>query len=90
MVTEEPGVVRRAVRERYGQIARQVDDGDGASSGCCGETEGSGGCCGGETGTAASERIGYLPVQLASVPDGADMGLGGDGQRKSRQNGDRK
>lgn len=71
--------VRRAVRERYGEIARGDDDGCG-----CGCSDG--GCCGGGErdaaaarvlpGASVSESIGYSPADLASVPDGADLGLG--------------
>lgn len=60
-----PDEVRSAVREAYGAIA------SGAQAGCCG----GGGCCGG-AGDAPSLGLGYSPADLASVPDGADLGLG--------------
>lgn len=56
--------VRAAVRERYGAVART----EGESS-CC-----SPGCCGPDS--AQSLRIGYSAEDLASVPEGANMGLG--------------
>ena len=53
--------VRAAVREQYGAIARQ---GGGCGPSCCGP------------GPAASLALGYTEEDLASVPDGANMGLG--------------
>lgn len=60
--------IRATVREAYGAVASQQQQ-----SGCC---NGSGGtsCCG-PTGTA-STRLGYTETDVASVPDGADLGLG--------------
>ncbi|MCG5052226.1 MAG: arsenite methyltransferase [Myxococcales bacterium] len=55
--------VRTAVREQYGRIARST------SGGCC--TPGS---CG--PGAEASLALGYSADDLASVPEGANMGLG--------------
>lgn len=53
--------VREHVAERYGQIAR-------TGGSCCG---------GGGTGVARhGEAIGYSADQLASVPEGANLGLG--------------
>jgi SAM-dependent methyltransferase len=56
--------VRAAVREQYGSIAR-------SSSGpsCCAP-----GICG--PGASASAALGYSADDLASVPEGANMGLG--------------
>jgi ubiquinone/menaquinone biosynthesis C-methylase UbiE len=51
----------KAVRERYGKIARTKTE----SCGC--------GCCG---GSPISEEIGYSKGELASVPQGADLNLG--------------
>ena len=84
MVTSDQESIRQAVRDRYGEIARQADEGTPDSSeGGCGCATGEGDCCGGESVAVemagherASERIGYSPVDLASVPDGADLGLG--------------
>jgi SAM-dependent methyltransferase len=55
--------IRAVVREQYGKVARQ------ATSGCAP------GCCGGAD-AAASLKLGYSAEDLASVPAGADMGLG--------------
>ncbi len=56
--------VRSAVRDHYHNVAKA-----GASVGC------SPGCCGAPDPTA-SLKLGYAAEDLASVPEGADMGLG--------------
>ncbi|MGP8073413.1 MAG: arsenite methyltransferase [Thermoplasmata archaeon] len=65
---------RDQVRERYGKIA--------SPGGCCspasGSTEGCGGgasesCCG---DGVVSIQFGYSPEELASLPEGANLGLG--------------
>src|SRR6188768_4486971 len=53
--------VRTQVRSAYAKVAKGQD---GCSVGCCG-TQGSG-----------SLTFGYTEDDLASVPDGADLGLG--------------
>ena len=59
--------VRDYVRERYGAIAEQDEP-----HGCgCQAT----GCCGGKSETY-SEQLGYTAADVASVPAGADLGLG--------------
>ncbi|MBK6514715.1 MAG: arsenite methyltransferase [Polyangiaceae bacterium] len=55
--------VRAAVREQYGSIAKAP------RGGCCGP-----GACG--PGAEASLGLGYSEEDLASVPEGANMGLG--------------
>ncbi|MEM7446825.1 MAG: arsenite methyltransferase [Myxococcota bacterium] len=55
--------IRTAVRDQYGSIAR------GTTGGCCAP-----GTCG--PGAAASLALGYSAEDLASVPEGANMGLG--------------
>ncbi|MBT3362352.1 MAG: arsenite methyltransferase [Chloroflexi bacterium] len=63
--------IRNAVRESYGKVATQ----QGGS--CCGpESLQASPCCGGPTPDTASKAIGYTDEQLASLPDGADLGLG--------------
>jgi arsenite methyltransferase len=52
--------VHKAVRERYGKIAKTKQT---ESCGCCG-------------GPSSSEEIGYSKSELASVPAGADLNLG--------------
>jgi SAM-dependent methyltransferase len=55
--------IRAAVRDQYGSIAR------GTTSGCCAP-----GTCG--PGAEASLALGYSADDLATVPEGANMGLG--------------
>lgn len=72
--------VRDAVRENYGQVALRANE----SSGCCGTTASdcgtSTGCCGSSASPIsaddASAAIGYGADQLASVPEGSNLGLG--------------
>ena len=64
--------VRQHVRESYAEVAEASNAGD-----CCGEVAS---CCGvsddDAINTLISTRLGYSEDDLASVPDGADMGLG--------------
>ena len=68
-----PEETREMVRERYGTIASDGQD-------CCGDVgidiTDSGGCCDGDTDATGSERLGYDADDVASVADGADLGLG--------------
>lgn len=62
--------IRAAVRQRYAEAARP-------QGGCCGG--GGGSCCGGSTAEAAAAQslgIGYTNEELASLPEGANLGLG--------------
>ena len=60
----DPEGIKTAVRERYGAFARN-------GSSCCPPTADGASCgCGG------SEALGYDPVELAALPEGADLGLG--------------
>jgi arsenite methyltransferase len=62
--------IRQAVRENYGAVARAGDTDCGCTtSSCCGSEE---------TATSAdiSVSLGYSEDEMASVPDGANMGLG--------------
>jgi arsenite methyltransferase len=66
--------IREYVRERYGAIAEQDDAGESAGCGCKAT-----GCC--ATGAppadaAYSTQLCYSAADLASVPAGADLGLG--------------
>ncbi len=65
-ITDRAETVRAAVREGYGKIAQQ---GGGCSSGAS--------CCGSNAGDSAqlAEHIGYGAAELATLPDGANMGL---------------
>jgi SAM-dependent methyltransferase len=57
--------ITRTVRERYGRAAEGQAE-------CCGSS-----CCGGERDAAeVSRAIGYTEAELATLPEGADLGLG--------------
>ncbi|MFA6411221.1 MAG: arsenite methyltransferase [Syntrophales bacterium] len=59
--------IRKAVRDRYGNIATKAGT-------CCLP---SAGCCGGESLVKnISLGVGYRPEDLQAVPDGANLGLG--------------
>ena len=63
---EEQEAVRQAVREGYGQIARN-------ESSCCGPS-----CCGGTAPDQAellAQAVGYQAEELKDMPEGANMGL---------------
>ena len=63
MTTSSAETTRETVREHYGQVAR--------SEGACGCGPG---CCNG--GPSSSLDLGYTASEIASLPQGADMGLG--------------
>ncbi len=65
---------RIQVRRRYGGIAAagRLDASTPAPSSCCG-TGAASSCCG---DPAVTIQLGYTPGQLASLPEGADLGLG--------------
>ncbi|APR82545.1 SAM-dependent methyltransferase [Minicystis rosea] len=58
--------VRAAVREQYGKVA-EMSAGRGCAPSCCGSVA---------APKDASLQLGYSAEDLASVPEGADMGLG--------------
>jgi SAM-dependent methyltransferase len=59
--------IRKAVRDRYGDIASKAGT-------CCLPSTG---CCGGESLVEnISLGVGYRPEDLEAVPDGANLGLG--------------
>jgi len=59
--------LKKAVRQGYGQIARQEQ------CSCCGPSP----CCGGpDVAEEISRKIGYSEGELAAVPEGANLGLG--------------
>jgi arsenite methyltransferase len=55
--------IREAVREGYGEIAR--------SGGTCGSAS----CCGSGSAAQVAEVAGYSEAELATLPEGANMGL---------------
>ncbi len=56
--------VRTAVRQGYAAIAA------GAGSSCCAPS-----CCGSGAAVDVAQAVGYTQAELASLPDGANMGL---------------
>jgi arsenite methyltransferase len=58
--------IRTAVRDRYGAVAK----GQGSECGC------SSSCCGTAASTDTSSALGYSAQELASVPEGSNLGLG--------------
>jgi SAM-dependent methyltransferase len=60
---DDPEKLVEKVREKYGEIAKA------SSSGCCGSSAQQS-CC------STSGSIGYSSDDIATIPDGADLGLG--------------
>ncbi len=69
MGTSTADQIRATVREAYGAVASQRQQG-----GCCG-SGGTGASCCGPAGTS-SARLGYSDADVAAAPDGANLGLG--------------
>src|SRR5262245_42210247 len=68
ITSKERDQVRDIVRQTYGKVAT------GQQNGGCGPTVG---CCASDRPTATTaEELGYSAEQIASLPDGADLGLG--------------
>jgi len=63
---------RQGVRQTYAQVATASDNscGCGGAASCCEVSDGQ------AVNTLISTRLGYSDVDLAQVPQGADMGLG--------------
>jgi SAM-dependent methyltransferase len=86
METKDKEKVRQAVRESYGSIAKSVSMASGiaAAPSCCGTSESKApvntqaSCCGApEVNQDQLNALkGYTSQDLASVPEGANMGLG--------------
>lgn len=55
--------IREAVREGYGEIAR--------TGGACGSAS----CCGSGAAAQVAQAVGYSEAELATLPEGANMGL---------------
>ena len=87
-VDRDPEETRELVRERYGNIASNAQgcgdevgvDATADDGGCCSAdadaTADDGGCCSDDADATGSERLGYDAEDVASVVDGADLGLG--------------
>lgn len=75
MTTINSNSVRDQVREGYGRIARESSLSTG---GCCGPSSSSGGGCCGPVSLSPEQiaaAVGYSTQDLATMPDGANMGL---------------
>jgi len=59
--------IGKAVRERYGNIAKQGGSCCGPAKSCCGSTD---------SAQSISRSIGYTEEELKAVPEGANLGLG--------------
>jgi arsenite methyltransferase len=70
----DPDETREMVRERYADVATS-GQGCGADVGIDASSDG-GACCGDDADATGSERLGYDADDVASVADGADLGLG--------------
>jgi arsenite methyltransferase len=69
MTSENNEDIRSEVRTHYGQVART--GGSCCAPGCC-----TPGATAGQDASTTARRLGYSPEDLASVPDGANLGLG--------------
>lgn len=73
MTNAKDDLIRDAVRQRYGDIARSGTAGCGcASSSCCGENQ----VVFLDIGNDLASQIGYSKEELSSAPEGSNMGLG--------------
>jgi SAM-dependent methyltransferase len=71
--------VKKAVRQRYGEIARKESSccGGGTTDAARGKGAASGATCGcGAAAPDISKLIGYSDEELDALPEGADLGLG--------------
>ena len=59
--------IKKAVRDRYGDIAANAGSCCGPKAGCCG---------GGNTVESISRAVGYRDEDIRAVPEGANLGLG--------------
>ena len=79
--------IRKEVRKRYGDIAKQgggSDEpvsccGDSEPVSCCGEDQSASSCCGTSSGATVQQvsgSLGYSATEMDAVPEGANLGLG--------------
>ncbi len=85
MKNHDAAEIRDYVRERYGAIAEQAGEAPAACGCGCQPAEGpettggdssGGSCCGSGSPATYNETLGYSAADAASVPAGADLGLG--------------
>ncbi len=81
-MTKDKEGIRRAVRERYAEVARKSSAGCGTDSAasCCGPQELSSDstCCGDQdySPEQISAALGYSSEDMENIPEGANLGLG--------------
>ena len=66
--------IKESVKEKYSQIAKGEVVVIATKDSCCGPSPSS--CCGTASDSLVQMSLDYNPEDLASVPDGADLGLG--------------
>ena len=66
--------IKNSVKEKYSQIAKGEIEVIAAKESCCGPEPSS--CCGSTSASLVQMSLDYNPEDLASIPEGADMGLG--------------
>jgi len=71
--TQDAENVRQKGREGYGAIAKSQSA--LAKKGCCAPASSSSSCCGSSAPARLAQSIGYSEAELATLPDGANMGL---------------
>ena len=86
METRDKEKIRKTVRESYGKVAKagEISIGTNPTAPCCGpsdspaETDSAASCCGGPqvTSEQISTVMGYSKEDIASVVEGANLGLG--------------
>ncbi len=64
MTTSHPTHLK--IQDAYGKIATSL------GGGCCGPSSG---CCGGDRAEEVAQGVGYSVAELATLPDGANLGL---------------
>ena len=66
--------IKESVKEKYSQIAIGAASDNAKQSSCCGPEPSS--CCGTGAQSLVQMSLKYKPEDLASIPEGADLGLG--------------
>ena len=72
--TNDPEVIRAAVRQRYSEIATEAEA-TRPNTGCCSSPapKSTVACCGAD---AQARTLGYTDADLSAVPEGSNLGLG--------------
>jgi arsenite methyltransferase len=72
MITDQE--IKDSVKEKYSQIAKGEIEVIATKDSCCGPSPSS--CCGPASDSLVQMSLDYNPEDLASIPEGADLGLG--------------